>query len=259
MLISAAKTRTATTTAKPKPANALIGEVRNEMSFWARLLALFVMFETVAWSVIIAPAASHTGGQVDRRVSKAGNQSQTNAQIIGLLMRGRRIFAHRSRSRLDCVPCTPTTVSGSPLLRAVVTPGFSDKAICIQYLHIRFRPCLRTAASSPRRSMSELANTFLFVFAGLFPVVNPLATAPIFLSLTTGCQESQRHSLALRVALNSFWLLLGAMLVGSLILEFFGITVPVVRVAGGTLITAMGWRLLNDAGQPKSKEIEADA
>jgi multiple antibiotic resistance protein len=106
--------------------------------------------------------------------------------------------------------------------------------------------------------MSELANTFLFVFAGLFPVVNPLATAPIFLSLTTGCQESQRHSLALRVALNSFWLLLGSMLFGSLILEFFGITVPVVRVAGGTLITAMGWRLLNDAGQPKSKEIEAD-
>ena len=107
--------------------------------------------------------------------------------------------------------------------------------------------------------MSELANTFLFVFAGLFPVVNPLATAPIFLSLTTGCQESQRHSLALRVALNSFWLLLGSMLFGSLILEFFGITVPVVRVAGGTLITAMGWRLLNDAGRPKSKEIEADA
>jgi multiple antibiotic resistance protein len=107
--------------------------------------------------------------------------------------------------------------------------------------------------------MSELANTFLFVFAGLFPVVNPLATAPIFLSLTTGCQESQRHSLAMRVALNSFWLLLGSMLFGSLILEFFGITVPVVRVAGGTLITAMGWRLLNDAGHPKSKEIEADA
>jgi multiple antibiotic resistance protein len=106
--------------------------------------------------------------------------------------------------------------------------------------------------------MSELANTFMFVFAGLFPVVNPLATAPIFLSLTTDCQESQRHSLALRVALNSFWLLLGSMLFGSLILEFFGITVPVVRLAGGTLITAMGWRLLNDAGHPKSKEVEAD-
>src|ERR1700749_47463 len=116
MLISAAQTRTATTTAKPKPANALIGEVRKEMSFRARLLALFVMFERVAWSVIIAPAASHTGGQGDRRLSKSVNQSQTNAPIIGLLMRGRRIFAHRSRPRL----------AGWPLLRAVVILGFSD-------------------------------------------------------------------------------------------------------------------------------------
>lgn len=107
--------------------------------------------------------------------------------------------------------------------------------------------------------MSELANTFLFVFVGLFPVVNPLGTAPIFLSLTNDCKESQRHSLALRVALNSFWLLLGSMLFGSVILEFFGITVPVVRVAGGTLVTAMGWRLLNDSGSQKSHEIEADA
>jgi multiple antibiotic resistance protein len=107
--------------------------------------------------------------------------------------------------------------------------------------------------------MSELINAFLFVFAGLFPVVNPLGTAPIFLSLTTGCEEPQRHSLALRVALNSFWLLLGSMLFGSLILEFFGITVPVVRVAGGTLVTAMGWRLLNDGGHQKSKEIGPDA
>jgi multiple antibiotic resistance protein len=107
--------------------------------------------------------------------------------------------------------------------------------------------------------MSELANTFLFVFAGLFPVVNPLGTAPIFLSLTTGCKEAERHSLALRVALNSFWLLLGSMLFGSLVLEFFGITVPVVRVAGGTLVTAMGWRLLNGSGDQKSDEIDADA
>lgn len=56
--------------------------------------------------------------------------------------------------------------------------------------------------------MSELANTFLFVSAGPFPVVNPIGTASIFLGLTDGCEVSQRHSPALRVALNSFWLLL---------------------------------------------------
>src|SRR5580698_4516347 len=110
----------------------------------------------------------------------------------------------------------PIAVIWPVLRRAVVTIGFPISHTHTALVYSASSPSLRTAASSPRRSMSELANTFLFVFAGLFPVVNPLATAPIFLSLTTGCQESQRHSLALRVALNSFWLLLGSMLFGSL-------------------------------------------
>ena len=59
--------------------------------------------------------------------------------------------------------------------------------------------------------MVELSNVFLFVFAGLFPVVNPLGSAPIFLSLTSTCAPQQRNQLALGVALNSFWLLLGSM------------------------------------------------
>jgi multiple antibiotic resistance protein len=50
----------------------------------------------------------------------------------------------------------------------------------------------------------------------------------------------------LLVAFNSFWLLVGSTLFGSLILEFFGISIPVVRVAGGLLVTAMGWKLLSE-------------
>jgi multiple antibiotic resistance protein len=117
--------------------------------------------------------------------------------------------------------------------------------------------------SSGNATMSELSNTFLFVFAGLFPVVNPLGSAPLFLSLTSGCEPRERNQLALGVALNSFWLLLGSMLFGSVILEFFGITLPVVRVAGGMLVTAMGWRMFSessgsrqDAGRESEKPEE---
>jgi multiple antibiotic resistance protein len=99
--------------------------------------------------------------------------------------------------------------------------------------------------------MIELSNAFLFVFAGLFPVVNPLGSAPIFLSFTSACTPQQRNRLALGVALNSFWLLLGSMVFGSVILEFFGITLPVVRVAGGMLVTAMGWKMFGEPGGPK--------
>ena len=73
-----------------------------------------------------------------------------------------------------------------------------------------------------------IANAFLLVYAGLFPIVNPIGGAPIFLGLTRHCTEEERHALALGVTLNSFFLLLGSLLVGSYVLEFFGITLPVV-------------------------------
>jgi multiple antibiotic resistance protein len=95
---------------------------------------------------------------------------------------------------------------------------------------------------SPER---EIAGAFLLVYAGLFPVVNPLGAAPMFLSLTNGVGEQRRNRLALSVAMNSFLLLLGSMLCGSYVLEFFGITIPAVRVAGGALVACMGWKLLN--------------
>jgi len=103
-------------------------------------------------------------------------------------------------------------------------------------------------------AMIETVNAFLLVFAGLFPIVNPLGSAPIFLSLTSDCTAQERDRLARGVAFNGFWLLLGSMLFGSAILEFFGITVPVVRVAGGLLVTAMGWKLLNEGSNPPERE-----
>lgn len=93
--------------------------------------------------------------------------------------------------------------------------------------------------------MNTFANTFLLIYAGLFPIVNPIGSAPIFLSLTRPWSVAERNALALRVAVNSFFLLLGSLFVGSHVLAFFGITIPVVRVAGGMVVTAFGWKLLH--------------
>ncbi len=93
--------------------------------------------------------------------------------------------------------------------------------------------------------MSDVVNAFLLVFAGLFPIVNPLGSAPIFLIVTRSCTREERNSLAWRVTVNSFFLLLGSLVIGPAILEFFGITLPVVRIAGGLVLTAMGWKLLS--------------
>ncbi len=58
--------------------------------------------------------------------------------------------------------------------------------------------------------MSDIFSSFILVFAGLFPVVNPLGAAPIFLSLTADCTAEQRDRLAWNVAFNGFWLLFGS-------------------------------------------------
>jgi multiple antibiotic resistance protein len=100
--------------------------------------------------------------------------------------------------------------------------------------------------------MSDFINAFLLVYAGLFPIVNPIGSAPIFLSLTGSATEAERNTLARRVAFNSALLLAGSMFIGSHLLEFFGITLPVVRLAGGLVLIAFGWKLLHTGVDPDS-------
>jgi multiple antibiotic resistance protein len=86
--------------------------------------------------------------------------------------------------------------------------------------------------------------------AALMPIVNPLGSAPIFLSMSADLPTLARRRLSRQVAWNSFLMLAAAMLVGSHILRLFGISVPIVRVGGGLLVIANGWRLLNAEGTP---------
>src|ERR1700746_1848890 len=93
--------------------------------------------------------------------------------------------------------------------------------------------------------MNAIVGAFLLTFAGLFPIVNPLESAPFFLGLTAGLPAEERRILARKAATNGFALLLGSMALGPWLLELFGIELPVVRIAGGLVVTALGWKLLN--------------
>ncbi len=88
--------------------------------------------------------------------------------------------------------------------------------------------------------------TFLLALAALFSVINPPGTALVFLSLTKYASVATRRSLARRVALNSFFVMTGSLLIGALVLKVYGISVPVLRVAGGLIVAASGWKLLNE-------------
>jgi multiple antibiotic resistance protein len=98
--------------------------------------------------------------------------------------------------------------------------------------------------------MNAFLDTVLLTYAALFPIVNPVGSAPLFLGMTQFCTDKERNALVLRVAVNSFFLLLGSLLVGSHVLQFFGISLPVVRIGGGLVVTAFGWKLLNSDERP---------
>lgn len=104
--------------------------------------------------------------------------------------------------------------------------------------------------------MATAVNTFLIVFAAIFPVVNPPGSALVFLGLTRGSTAETRRILARRIAVNSLFVLVGSFLLGALILEFYGISIPILRVAGGLIVAVSGWKLLNEGSQ---KDLETSA
>jgi len=78
----------------------------------------------------------------------------------------------------------------------------------------------------------------------LLPIINPLSTAPVFAS-TTGGDRLVSKRLARQVAVNSWFVIVCAMLVGTYVLNFFGISLPIVRIGGGLLVASTGWRMLH--------------
>ncbi len=90
----------------------------------------------------------------------------------------------------------------------------------------------------------DFIRSALLIVGALFPIVNPLGNAPIFLTLTREFSGATRAILARKIAFNSFVLLIVSVLIGTHILAFFGISLPVVQVGGGMVVMATAWKLL---------------
>ena len=105
----------------------------------------------------------------------------------------------------------------------------------------------------------DFVQTLVVVFVALFPVVNPIGDAPIFLALTQRYPHSAQRILARKIAAYGFALLAGSFLFGSIILDFFGISIVVIQIAGGLVVAATGWGLLNqtDSAPQESEATES--
>ena len=95
------------------------------------------------------------------------------------------------------------------------------------------------------RLVHEAAGLFLLALPALISIVNPLGGAFVFLASTRWLGRDQRELLARWVAIHSFALLTVSISAGAWVLTFFGITVPVLRVAGGIVIALAAWGMLN--------------
>ncbi len=67
--------------------------------------------------------------------------------------------------------------------------------------------------------LRQIVEGVLLVFAALFPIVNPLGGAPIFLAMTSDYVQEERASLAWRVTVNAFVLLVASVATGTYVLE----------------------------------------
>lgn len=85
---------------------------------------------------------------------------------------------------------------------------------------------------------------FVYVFAALFSVINPLGTVPIFVGLTSDDSPSFRSRTSLLTAINIFVILVISFFTGRYLLQFFGISIASLRIAGGLIITSSGFALL---------------
>src|SRR5664279_2389632 len=101
--------------------------------------------------------------------------------------------------------------------------------------------------------LQQLLRAVLPVVGAILPIVNPLGSAPMFLAMTHGTDTATRQTLARHIAFNSFLLLLGSLIFGNFVLRLFGLSIPVVQLAGGLVLCSLGWRLLSDEAPTATK------
>lgn len=100
---------------------------------------------------------------------------------------------------------------------------------------------------------------FIYLFAALFSVLNPIGTVPIFVGLTQHDSQKERSRISLWTAINVFIILMVSFFIGQYVLTFFGISIDALRIAGGIIIVNSGFSLLSGKFNKKrgiNKKIE---
>ncbi len=94
----------------------------------------------------------------------------------------------------------------------------------------------------------------------LLPIINPFSTAPMFLAITEGDSEAERQEQARKAVIYMVCILVAFLIGGSFIMQFFGLSLPGLRIAGGILVAGVGMRMLypkDDIDQTNAERQES--
>ncbi|WP_336491655.1 MarC family protein [Methylobacterium nigriterrae] len=105
-------------------------------------------------------------------------------------------------------------------------------------------------------SVEAAIQHFLLALSGLFSIVNPIGAALIFAQVTGELSHADRLELSRRISLYAAMVMLAALWAGAPILNFFGVSLAALRIAGGLVVAASAWVLLN---APEAREARKQA
>jgi multiple antibiotic resistance protein len=112
--------------------------------------------------------------------------------------------------------------------------------------------------------MNYLAEGLLYIFStvgALLPIVNPLSAVGMVMTITANLTEQERAEQIRRACIYMFFILTSFLVAGGLIMNFFGISIPGLRIAGGMIVSYLGFRMLfpDTAAMSRQEQVEAAA
>jgi multiple antibiotic resistance protein len=110
--------------------------------------------------------------------------------------------------------------------------------------------------------MNWFAEGLLYIFStvgALLPIVNPLSAVGMVVTITSNLTEQERTEQIRRACIYMFFILTSFLVAGGLIMNFFGISIPGLRIAGGMIVSYLGFRMLfpDTAAMSRQEQVEA--
>jgi multiple antibiotic resistance protein len=110
------------------------------------------------------------------------------------------------------------------------------------------------AETTIKHFFEDLPTAAAATYLALFPIVNPFGGIPLFFSLTADFSSGERRETALKTSFYVVAILIVFMLFGRFVLNFFGISLPVLRIAGGLIVANTAWGMVTGSSRITREE-----